>query len=75
MRREINKGYATFVSFKFFGNKSYLISSDMFLSEKSNRKIQNGFQWFVFPRAAYVLKKKKIDTAASNRGVVNNFEI
>ena len=33
----------------------------------------SGFQRFVFSRAAYVVKK--IDTVASNRGAINNFEI
>ena len=67
-----NKGYETFVSFTFFGSKSYLISSETFLSEEKNRNIQNGFQRFVFSRTAYVLTK--IDTAASNREAVNKFE-
>ena len=54
------------VRLTFFGSKPYLIPSKMFLSEESDRKIQNGL-------FTYVLKN--INVAASNREAVNNFEI
>ena len=68
MCREINKGYETFVSFTFFGIKSYLISSRNVNFRRIKSKNSKRFPTVCF-LAAYALKKKSIQQP------INNFEI
>ena len=63
MRREINKGYETFVSFTFLEVNLTLFLPKCFFQKNKSKKIKtvsNG----VFSSAAYVLKKKSIQQLA-----------